>query len=205
MQSPSYTIKVAVLGEWATGKTSLIERMVHGKWKLNQSSTIGCAFYSLRKTSKYGIPVTYQIWDTAGQERYRAMTSMYYRNADVVIICFDLSDIKSFRSVEYWVNQVRENDYRQDRIIYLVANKSDQPWAVSQSQLDTLVSKINLRLAVTSAKDNIGVTEFLDRMTEDSEVTWQHEILHRSEQSATTSKEKDTKSNTGFDQCCIIT
>ena len=201
MKPSSYTIKVAVLGEWATGKTSLIERMVHGKWNIHQSSTIGCAFYSLRKKTKYGIPVAYQIWDTAGQERYRAMTSLYYRNSDIIIICFDLSDIKSFRSVDYWVNEVRENDYRQDRIIYLVANKSDLSWAVSQSQLDTLAKKLNLRLVVTSALENRGIIQFLDRMTGDAEIAWHHEILHRSESSSVTIREPKPSN---FDKCCII-
>ena len=181
MPSSAYNIKVAVIGEWSTGKTSLVERIVHGKWKSCRSSTIGCAFYSLRKVSKCGIPVVYQIWDTAGQERYRSLTNMYYRNADIVIICFDLSEIKSYRSIEYWVNQVKQTDSRNDQVIYLIANKCDLDWIVSQDELDKVANKLDLHLVITSAKNNVGVTTFLDTMTTDAETKWQHEILHRTE------------------------
>lgn len=203
MPPSTYNIKVAVIGEWSTGKTSLVERMVHGRWKTCQSSTIGCAFYSLRKMSKFGIPVVYQIWDTAGQERYRSLTSMYYRNADIVIICFDLSDIRSYRSIEYWVTQVRENDFRTDRLIYLIANKCDLDWVVSQEELDKVAQQLDLRLVITSAKDNVGIIPFLDMMANGAEIEWRHEILHRTEKKSG-KVELTSPSYFNFNNCCSI-
>jgi Ras-related protein Rab-5C len=42
------------------------------------------------------------IWDTAGQEKYRSLLSLYYKNADGVIITFDITNDDSFNAVEYW-------------------------------------------------------------------------------------------------------
>ena len=32
------------------------------------------------------------IWDTSGQERFRALSSIYYRDADAAILMFDMGD-----------------------------------------------------------------------------------------------------------------
>ena len=89
-----FSIKTVVLGNYATGKTTLVGRLTTGKIKPFTESTIGCAFSSLSRTSSNGNPIQYQIWDTAGQEKYRALTERYYRNADIILICFDVADKK---------------------------------------------------------------------------------------------------------------
>lgn len=48
------------------------------------------------------------IWDTAGQEQYRSMIKMYYRDVHAAVIVFDLSERKSFESVDHWFNDIRE-------------------------------------------------------------------------------------------------
>lgn len=37
-------------------------------------------------------------WDTAGQERFRSITTIYYRGAQGIMVCFDVTDEKSFNS-----------------------------------------------------------------------------------------------------------
>lgn len=49
------------------------------------------------------------IWDTGGHEKFRSMISLYYRDAIGAIICYDLTDEKSFESVKYWVNEMINN------------------------------------------------------------------------------------------------
>jgi small GTP-binding protein len=39
--------------------------------------------------------VTLQIWDTTGQEQYRALSPMYYRAAQVAIVCYDITNLQS--------------------------------------------------------------------------------------------------------------
>ncbi len=76
------------------------------------------------------------IWDTGGHERFRSMINMYYRDAIGAIICYDLTNEASFKSVEYWVNEMKANTTAdQDGFIMALAgNKVDLP--IEQHRID---------------------------------------------------------------------
>lgn len=68
----------------------------------------------------------FKVWDTAGQERFKSMTPMYYRNANVAFLVFDLTDYATFASIKTWVTELRRNvDYAM--LLVLIGNKSDLP------------------------------------------------------------------------------
>lgn len=69
--------------------------------------------------------VKLHIWDTGGSERFRSMVSLYYRDAAAAIICYDLTDDKSFTSVHFWINEMINNNDRDEFIMALAGNKSD--------------------------------------------------------------------------------
>ncbi|KIH68851.1 Ras family protein, partial [Ancylostoma duodenale] len=69
-------------------------------------------------------PASFQIWDTAGQERFRSVTAAYYRDADALLLVFDVSNRASFENVRSWLAQIRE--YGKESVqITLVGNKCD--------------------------------------------------------------------------------
>ena len=37
-----------------------------------------------------------KIWDTAGQEKFHSLAPIYYRDADVAIIVYDITNDQSF-------------------------------------------------------------------------------------------------------------
>ena len=43
-----------------------------------------------------------QIWDTAGQERFQSLGVAFYRGADCCVLCFDVTNNKSFDTLEGW-------------------------------------------------------------------------------------------------------
>lgn len=48
------------------------------------------------------------IWDTAGQEAYRSLNRIFYKNAKIVVLVYDITKKQSFDEIEnYWCNQVR--------------------------------------------------------------------------------------------------
>ena len=57
-----------------------------------------------------GTVVKLHIWDTGGSDRFRSLVSMYYRDAVAAIICYDLSSPESFKSVDYWVNEMKDKN-----------------------------------------------------------------------------------------------
>ena len=53
--------------------------------------------------------------------------SLYYRDADAALICFDLSNAKTFESVEYWIGEMEKNcnNDRTNFVLAMAGNKCD--------------------------------------------------------------------------------
>ena len=194
-----YNIKTVVIGNYSTGKTTLVTRLTNGKIKPFTESTIGCAFSSLHRISKHGTPVQYQIWDTAGQEKYRAMTELYYRNADIIIICFDVSDRKSLNDVTTWIDLINDGCSNKDHIRYLIANKDDLHWNVNRKEVEKLATTHNMTLIVTSAIENRGIDVLLDDININVDTKWRGELINYVENHNDTIVIPTLKNNT---KCC---
>ncbi len=51
-----------------------------------------------------------KIWDTAGQEKYRALTKIFYKDASVAILVYDITRKQSFDEIKnYWYGQLKEH------------------------------------------------------------------------------------------------
>lgn len=65
-----------------------------------------------------------QLWDTAGQERFRTLIPNYIRDASVAVIVYDVTSKGSFKSVQKWIDDVK-NQRGEGVIIAVLANKID--------------------------------------------------------------------------------
>jgi len=63
-------MKIVVIGNVATGKTSLCVRWAHGTFTDHYKATVGVDFV---------VKGDCQLWDVAGQERFGAVTASFYR------------------------------------------------------------------------------------------------------------------------------
>lgn len=73
-----YQFRIALLGDAAVGKTSLLRRFVAGapgapepEHEPEGAPTVGVEFYSRKLQLRAGPRVKLQLWDTAGHERFR--------------------------------------------------------------------------------------------------------------------------------------
>eukprot|EP00386_Alphamonas_edax_P002241 GDKI01006728.1.p1 GENE.GDKI01006728.1~~GDKI01006728.1.p1 ORF type:complete len:213 (+),score=73.72 GDKI01006728.1:75-713(+) len=94
-------LKVIILGDSGVGKTSLMNQYVNKKFSNQYKATIGADFMTKEVTID-DKQVTLQIWDTAGQERFQSLGVAFYRGADCCVLCYDLTQQKSFESLESW-------------------------------------------------------------------------------------------------------
>ncbi|XP_066284964.1 ras-related protein Rab-20-like [Branchiostoma lanceolatum] len=83
-------MKVVIMGDFAIGKTALLQRYISGAFQ-DTTSTIGASFM-LKQWGPYNIA----IWDTAGNERYSGLTTFYVRGASAAILAYDISDRRTF-------------------------------------------------------------------------------------------------------------
>ena len=134
-QSPhsSLEAKIVVLGSQGVGKTSLVHRFIAPHKPLHeQPSTVGANFHSKRLIDPdSNTTVRLQIWDTAGQERFRSISRLYYRGANAGVLCYDITDEKSWEDMTGWLRELRQNcavdekDEGDGLIIHVVGTKSD--------------------------------------------------------------------------------
>lgn len=86
-------MKVCLVGNAGVGKTALVRAMIAYSEGVQPESvfrntieTIGASYHQLGRLNN-NRKQEIMVWDTAGQERFRALTPMYYRNADVILVC----------------------------------------------------------------------------------------------------------------------
>ena len=104
--------KVVLLGESGVGKTCIIDRFIDDNFEDNKRTT-DISIYTV-KTMTFdefqGKSVKFEIWDTAGQEKYRALNKIFYKDAGVAILVYDITNKKSFEEIQkYWSNQIKES------------------------------------------------------------------------------------------------
>ena len=70
--------------------------------------------------------INIQLFDTAGQERYHSLAKNYIRNADGVLLLYDVTNEESFKSVDQWISYIKEIDDENKIEIILIGNKIDE-------------------------------------------------------------------------------
>ncbi|KAK2606123.1 hypothetical protein QQS21_003518 [Conoideocrella luteorostrata] len=122
----SLEAKIVVLGAQGVGKTSLVMRYCKGAFNPAQiTSTVGASFLTKRVVdADTDTVVRLQIWDTAGQERFRSISRLYYRGANACILCYSITDARSFDEMGVWLTELRRN-LPNDVVLHVVGTKAD--------------------------------------------------------------------------------
>uniref|UniRef100_A0A915MCZ2 Ras-related protein Rab-43 n=2 Tax=Meloidogyne incognita group TaxID=654580 RepID=A0A915MCZ2_MELJA len=100
-----YLFKIVLIGDMGIGKTCIVQRFKNGTYIEKQGTTIGVDF-TMKTVVMDGKRIKLQIWDTGGQERFRTITQSYYRSANGIILCYDLTSSESFQSLQKWIDDV---------------------------------------------------------------------------------------------------
>ena len=117
--------KIVLLGDVSVGKTSIASRYCKNSFNEHHINTIGGAYQQQKVILSNGSAVKLHIWDTSGQERFRAMTNLYYRDAQVAILTYDITNESSFSSIEFWIQELKYKVENENMILFLVVNKCD--------------------------------------------------------------------------------
>eukprot|EP00746_Dinoflagellata_sp_MGD_P086950 gnl/MRDRNA2_/MRDRNA2_34474_c0_seq1.p1 gnl/MRDRNA2_/MRDRNA2_34474_c0~~gnl/MRDRNA2_/MRDRNA2_34474_c0_seq1.p1 ORF type:complete len:211 (+),score=44.99 gnl/MRDRNA2_/MRDRNA2_34474_c0_seq1:99-731(+) len=157
-------LKVIILGDSGVGKTSLMNQYVNRRFTNQYKATIGADFLP-KEVIIDDKPVTMQIWDTAGQERFQSLGVAFYRGADCCVLVYDMTDAKTFQSLDNWRSEflVQASPRDPDNFPFVVlGNKCDmeRQRKVTAAQVSAWCAKnSNIPHHETSAKDAINVDE----------------------------------------------
>ena len=105
------TCKVVLIGEAGVGKTSIISRYSTNTFKSQSTPTPGANFVTKNVTfDDEKQTIKFEIWDTAGQEKYRSLAKVFYKNASVCVLVYDITRKSSFEELKnYWVKEIKDN------------------------------------------------------------------------------------------------
>ena len=162
------TIKVVLVGESGTGKTSIIQQFAYKIFDPNCATSISSQYVSqVINIPDINKSLKLEIWDTAGQERYRSMAKLFYQDAKIIIFVYDFTSRSSFDYlINFWIPEVQITINVKNVIFGLVANKCDlyEIGSVSDEEGMDLADKINAVFQKTSAKLGFGVNTLFQNL-----------------------------------------
>jgi len=161
-------VKIVLLGDAGVGKSSICQRYINNTISDNYEVTIGGAYLQKEVTLDSGSKIKLHIWDTGGEERYRAMAPLYYRDAQAALLVYDVTDTRTFQSLDYWVRELDEKVRDENMVLIIAGNKSDLPGRrVKEEQVKAFAENAGIKYFDVSAKSGQNITElFTDLSTQ---------------------------------------
>jgi len=115
-------IKVTLIGDAQSGKTSFAQRYSTGVCPSQYDPTLGADSIDKYLTVKnQQIHITF--WDMSGRIDFLEIRNEVYKESHLIILFVDLSNKSSVESVDYWLREVKDNNGTCP--VYIVGNKSD--------------------------------------------------------------------------------
>jgi len=116
--------KIVIIGDTSVGKSSFIgSYMNNGTYDRYLSPTIGAKYFTKYFTID-NIKRKLEIWDTAGEERFKSLARIYYRNANGIILMYDVSRRETFNSLDKWISDIK-NCCDDSVSVIIIGNKTD--------------------------------------------------------------------------------
>lgn len=145
--SKLYKLKLILGGAQNSGKSSFIN------WHQKEEPPIGVSFESVNCYANNGDLYKFLVWDLKDRERFRFLFPVFCRGAYAGLICFDLSDKKSFLDLNRWITLFRES--AGEIPIILIGTKADlEKREVTDEEINDLIAREGLECAFFTSTYN---------------------------------------------------
>ncbi len=146
--------KIAMLGMWGVGKTSLVQRFVSSIYDDKYLSTLGV------KVDKKIVKVSDQeinlmLWDIAGAEDHFSVPIHYVKGSAGYLLVIDGTRKESLQSALDLISLVEENIGPLPFVA--VVNKSDLTWELTETDIEAALSPFKYTWMSSSAKTGENV------------------------------------------------
>jgi len=159
-------MKLLLVGDSGVGKSSLLHRYYENEHLPRFISTLGIDF-RIKTVEMDGKKIKLQIWDTAGQERFRSITTIYYRGAQGIIVCYDVTDEKSFHNVRSWFDAIDMHAVEGVNKLLVGCKVDLEKRKVSIEAAQALAKDLGCKYIETSSKDDTNVQQAFEVLMRD--------------------------------------
>ena len=149
-------------GSTIAGKTAYFNSYFTKQFSQSMLSTIGCDKRLIKKIKTTEI----NLWDTAHWGgRFDGIVDTCIKNADGIILMFDLSSERDFYNLPQFLNMITEYHELENFPVLLIGNKSDLDIKVDEKEIEKFLDKENfIGYFEVSCKNYKGVEESVDFM-----------------------------------------
>ena len=163
-------LKTVLMGEEGVWKTSIISQFVDHIFQENCVSTISASYSPKILTLDNGNKFRFELWDTAGRERYRPLSQIFFKDADVIILIYDITNRKSFQEIkDYWIPTVKKyHKEDKDYILAIVANKYESTKKeVDEEEALKLAEESNAIFCNVSAQNGLAIDDLFIKIAKE--------------------------------------
>jgi len=157
--------KICMLGAFAVGKTSLVQRFVNSIFSEKYQTTIGVKI-DQKLVNVGDTEVNLMLWDIHGEDNFQKVKPSYIMGASGYFI---VVDVTREETMEVGLSLQKMADRMSKGAPFIVLmNKTDLPiseWCISKDTI-TKLKNSGLEVILTSAKEGTGVEEAFKRLTE---------------------------------------
>ncbi|XP_022344290.1 ras-related protein Rab-28-like [Crassostrea virginica] len=126
-EAPDKQLKIVIIGDGASGKTSLATRYSQEQFGRNYLQTIGVDFFLKRIVLPGNVNVALQVWDIGGQTLGGKMLETYVFGSNGILLVYDITNLASFENIEDWYSCAKKVFGKDTKLphLALVGNKID--------------------------------------------------------------------------------
>jgi len=159
-------VKVILVGESGVGKTSIINQYISNEFSENIYSTSNASYVNKTIYLEDNKKLNLAIWDTAGQEKFRSLAKIFYKDANIIILVYDITSYKSFQELKnFWYEQTKlysnNSNNNKNIVLCICGNKYDlyENEQVNEDEVKNFCNQINALFFTVSAKNSFGIED----------------------------------------------
>ncbi len=155
--------KICMIGAFATGKTSLVARLVNSIFSEKYHTTVGVKI-DKKTIDIQDNKINLILWDIYGEDEFQKLQMSYLRGSAGYLLVVDGTRHNTLEQA--FDLQIKVEDTIGQVPFILVMNKWDitDEWEIESTEIDDVIQK-GWTVIKTSAKSGIGVEEAFQTLT----------------------------------------
>jgi len=154
--------RLLIIGDSFVGKTSFLSYYSNGSFNLHYLATAGLELITKDEIID-NKTIRIDLWDTAGNEKFHSLTTGFFKNAEGIMIMFDVTTLTSFENVRNWTESIKTHlSLEANNIpVIIIGNKIDlKEREIKTEDANKYCRELGFKYFETSAKtgENVDLT-----------------------------------------------